>query len=390
MEVSTWQELRQAIEVINSNGAGNITLGTDIIFNASADFGPLPTIIVSATVQGNGFQVDAAALSGDERPVFQVRGSDVEVTFKNIKITGGYAFFGGGGVLVEESGVRFVQCQILGNASEMGGGGVHIRNGRYAEFEDCDIADNRVLFQSRGGGVCFDGGLETRRVVFKNCKVTNNRSQGEGRGGGGIYLWRAEASFETCELSGNETKGLGGGLYLHEGSTLIKNSRLFDNRAKEGGGIYALGSRVRLDRCQLGENRTEPGGRGGGLLFSALPSVDSEDRLLSLTNTQVLKNVCGYAGGGVCIEMGRSFFSGVVVSGNSAEDADSIAGGMFAVAPAVFKDTLIQTNAARSGADLYLSSDFGGRFESLGNNDIGEIAGRFFPSGGANDRIKRD
>ena len=222
--------------------------------------------------------------------------------------------------------------------------------------------------------------------MFNNCTIADNRAQGDGRGGGGIFVRRGKVSFDGCRLSGNRTTGLGGGFHIWEGMAAFRNTYIDGNVAKEGGGLHFIGSGADLKGCVVSGNRVERGGRGGGIFFSNLPI---EDKALSLTDTQVLKNICGYAGGGIHVEMGRSFFSGVAMIQNSAIDADSIAGGAFISAPAVFENTTVKGNTAQTAPDMFLSSDFGGTFETLGGNDIGHVEGRFFPSGGQGDKIIR-
>ena len=387
-DISSWRELGRAIEVANSSGSGVITLTDHIIFDDAGDDETLPVIAVPLTIHGHGYKVDAAASSKDERPVFQIKGSDAEVTFEDLTITGGYALFGGGGVSVEEGRVKLAHCQVINNVSELGGGGgIRVRNGGCVSFEDCVIKNNDVLLHKSGGGIFFEGSSEESRLVFKNCTIADNRAQGDGRGGGGIYVRRGNASFDSCELSGNKTTGSGGGFFIMDGKAVFRNSRICDNEAKEGAGLHIVISGVDLTGCMVSNNRTKRGGRGGGIFFSNLPV---EDRALRLTETQVLKNTCGYAGGGIHVEMGSSFFSGVTVTQNSATDADAIAGGAFISAPAVFENTTVKGNTAQTAPDLFLSSDFGGVFETLGGNDIGYIEGRFFPSGGQGDKIIRN
>ena len=384
--VKTWKELEYAVETANNNGGGVITLTSDIVFGASISDETLPVIIVPLTIHGQGRRVDAATTSMDERPVFQIEGSNADVIFEDLTISGGYALFGGGGVSVEDGSINLIRCRVINNYSEVsGGGGICVRNGMYARFEDCEISDNEVIFQNSGGGIYFEGSSIDTLIVFKNCKIADNRALGVGRGGGGVYVYRGFALFDNCQLFGNTTAGPGGGLHIMDGRALFRNSQIDGNEADEGAGLYFIRSDAEIYNCVISGNHTNQRGRGGGILFNSLMG----DLSLRMADTQVSENTCGYVAGGIYVEMGRTFFNNVTVTNNMtmATFINALAAGMYVPAPTIFKNTTVKNNNPKTYPDLYLNPISGGNFKTFGGNDIGSVGGRLFPQGGNGDKI---
>ncbi len=175
----------------------------------------------------------------------------------------------GGGIHFWESDGMIRGCVISGNSADYGGG-IRIR-GSEPTIEGCEILDNSIGFC--GGGIhctsdwddtaviraCLISGNSCNRIgggisvqedadpLITNCVITNNRA----RDGGGIsalghtvYEKWASPEISNCLITGNHATSDGGGLNNDERSgAYIVNCTIFDNSAsRSGGGIYAVGS----------------------------------------------------------------------------------------------------------------------------------------------------
>ena len=97
--------------------------------------------------------------------------------------------------------------------------------------------DNGNAGEGTNGGAIYSDGT----LVLTDCVLSNNRA---GIDGGAIYgsSQSPSISLTDCDLLSNTAVGLGGGVYRHNGQLSLSGGRFEQNRATTGGGVYSKGS----------------------------------------------------------------------------------------------------------------------------------------------------
>ena len=175
-------------------------------------------------------------------------------TFKSNRADDASAAGGGGGFFARSQSL-LVDCHFIGNSASRGAG-LYLLDSA-VRLEQCSAEANQApaALGSCGGGVFVDGGS----LSADGLRLTGN---GLVRDGGGLYARAAQLWLRNvrCETNVAVT---GGGMALHEGSTLeLVASVLWRNHASQlGGGLYALDSQGELVNVTLHANV----GLGGAL-----------------------------------------------------------------------------------------------------------------------------
>lgn len=248
----------------------------------------------------------------------------------------------GGGAYVTDAGFAYSGGNMQRNSAGAGGGGALVRGGTVS-VTSAGIRDNS---SAQGGGLCCLGASVFGVMVnINHAAVTGNTATSSG---GGLYVDSTHTvDFAQTEFSGNSSGAWGGGLYLLDiGTVELESLDVSDNEALLGGGLYAASvSGEAWDLDVAGNSVT---GEGGGLVLSAPDgafelrnsriveneaflggglylSADS-DGLLTVTNVDVVAN----SGGGVWLASApaSSLINAIVVGndgvGVGADDADQI------------------------------------------------------------------
>lgn len=111
----------------------------------------------------------------------------------------------GGGVAFEVNAASTLRgCRIVGNSSELNGGGISCDSWKEWEIDRCIVAGNSA---SQGGGLWFG---EDARGTVSNCLIAGNSALASALGGGGVALGdKASVSLWNCTITENR----GGALY---------------------------------------------------------------------------------------------------------------------------------------------------------------------------------
>lgn len=199
---------------------------------------------------------------------------------------------------------------ITGNSTDGCGGGVYASSSQ--SLLSLILRDNVISNNTgSGGGVCIDIYWGQIDLMIENNIITDNISQSNG---GGIYLWELEG-----DINGT-----------------IRNNRIINNRAANGGGIYTEYYELSM---------------GNSLLFE---------------NNIIADNIADFYGGGMDFYFG-DFTSGFVsminntVFGNTAADGGGIYAetwGGLATLEITSVNSLIWGNMASNfGDDIYIKED---------------------------------
>ena len=262
--------LREAIDYAGTDG-----LGTTITFDASLKGGTI-TLGGSELAVGKELAIDASALwdAENDAPGIAVSGNNasrvlnVTASFAmtGVTITGGNSS-AGAGLLANGSGlseaipyITLTGCAFIDNASNSSGGGAYVGGVSEVSVVDCAFKNNSARF---GGGIC----VYSANASFDRCNISLNESTGVGAG---LAAQRCSLTMSDSSITGNSTDGNGGGLHFDTvslGTTItIMNCLIKGNIAGNiGGGAYVVGnmdSSVVFYDCEISANSAE---RGGGL-----------------------------------------------------------------------------------------------------------------------------
>jgi len=166
------------------------------------------------------------------------------LALRNVEIKGyasieGSALYIGNKFRDGEQTLLIENCDFHGNAAKHGT--VKVFNDKLTtKIVNSNFYHNTV--GAAGGFVISNGKAE-----IKNCNINDNAfypfaDLGSEDRGGGVYIGGVDLEMTDCVITGNETK-YGGGLALTSafagnGSMLIKNCRIENNRAKDGGAVF--------------------------------------------------------------------------------------------------------------------------------------------------------
>lgn len=192
----------------------------------------------------------------------------------------------GGAVASLDSAPTFIRCNFEGNSALQGGGGLTIQNpglrGRVPSLTDCEFCENDAGLD--GGGLSIDHAPAT----LSGCSFVGNDA---GNCGGGMYSESAEYDRKTitdCFFGGNTAVEKGGAIYNRYGQMHAVNTLIVGNEAinGEGGGVYATeSSQDDFTNCTISDNRAATGVDGDGVYLD-----DASGSKLDLANCILWRN----------------------------------------------------------------------------------------------------
>jgi hypothetical protein len=187
----------------------------------------------------------------------------------------------GGGIFLRGGDVEIEDTAITGNRSAQTGGGVRYEGGGTLRLERCDISKNTADFSAGGvvssselvivdstvsGNTAVNvGGLDGGRELLKliGSTISGNVSRGSG---GGIRVGSGGLSLIDTTVEKNRTRANGAGIFITglSGNVSLKDSTITDNVAdQDGGGILNDSSEIDLNHSKVIDNRA--GRHGGGI-----------------------------------------------------------------------------------------------------------------------------
>jgi predicted outer membrane repeat protein len=164
----------------------------------------------------------------------------------------------------DRSDVTIEDCQIEGNISGVGSGGIRLSECYKVLVSDCIIKQNSAnSFCGLGGGIFLEDCLDAAIV---NCTITENVAN---QAGGGIVCKSGHQNnknfITNCVIAGNSSvwpdSGYGGGIALNTiDNTVVRNCTIVGNYAKTGGGISSAGyNSATIKNCLLWDNTADRG-----------------------------------------------------------------------------------------------------------------------------------
>ena len=187
--------------------------------------------------------------------------------------TGGY---GGGIDYRNNSYGKVCNNTIIDNYADSAGGGVHV-----GPSSSCRIEDNKIINNStvgEGGGGIYTYSKTTAWII--NNEITGNLALTAN--GGGIWQWDSTGGIIEGNLITNNTAvtsqpgtgdGVGGGIGVLKGTTVVKNNIVCGNKAYDGGGIWIQSEYTgKIVNNTVVGNVADSDGAGIGMAYSVYSS----------------------------------------------------------------------------------------------------------------------
>jgi hypothetical protein len=340
----------------NSGGAFTINLKPSTTFdlikadNKTNGANGLPVIgsskAVDLTIVGNGDPIERVGNRSGSNAfrLFDVA-PGASLTLDHVTLQGGWASGTGAagdggavynqGTLTVSNGSTFSGSAHLGSGIYNNGGMVTVSNSNLSGIYN--TGGTVTVSNCTGGGISNDIGTVT---------VSNSTLSG-----GGISNYGGTLTVTNSTLSGNSAD-TGGGIYNNAGTVSVSNSTLSNNSATYGGGIYNYGGAVTVSHSILSGNTA----RYGGGIYNVGGSVTVSNGSTLSGNSAIAdfySNRLGY-GGGIYIYSGTVTISDSILSGNTADAAVGLGGGIFNGGTlTVTNSSSITGNSASDGADVY-------------------------------------
>ncbi len=154
---------------------------------------------------------------------------DSHINAYNIKITDNIAFLGGGFYALN-SDLKLKNVTIKKNNAESKAGGIYLINCKNSLLKNVNILENSAFKEGGiGGGITFDGSSP----IVINSKISDNIAYK----GAGIYLTFSDAKFINCLIDNNKAKDFAGAMLLYHSNPKLENVTIVQNKAKTTGGI---------------------------------------------------------------------------------------------------------------------------------------------------------
>lgn len=244
----------------------------------------LPRVLNQLTLRGNG-SIFVRTAEPDVPFRFLLvdddKGGTGDLTVENLTFTNGLSGGGNGGGAVQNSGgtLTVLSCRFVGNNSP-GGGAILSFNGNLT------VRDSLVTANSSdddGGGIEVGGSIGF--LVMSNCTVSGNMA---GFRGGGMFLGAEGGSIQLLNstLNGNTAQDAGGGVASQMpltvfGCTISSNSLTADGGL--GGGLSHIANFASIVNSTVSGNQSRGG--GGGIY------LQQPDGSMVLSNVTVVQNL---------------------------------------------------------------------------------------------------
>ncbi len=204
----------------------------------------------------------------------------------------------GGGIYCEDCGITINDVTIRDNISKSGGIGI------FARYSNLVIKNSKILrnkgnligitslSSTRGAGICvWDSKLDIDNVRIES----NSGFAGEfGSHGNGMFCYNSLVNIKNSYVASNtstfsSTLMYGGGIAFRDCALVqLYNTKIVENFARRGGGIYTKNSILDLDKVLIRANHTIE--EGGGIYN------DNSD--VSIKNSSINRNLSETTGGG--------------------------------------------------------------------------------------------
>ena len=193
--------------------------------------------------------------------------------------------------------------------------------------------DKGGAFYVDGGSINFNGA--DKSGGGKTIAVENNAISATSLAlGGGVYIGNGTSTLKNCSIKGNTASSsytIGGGVCIYDGSSTLTDCSITNNEVSysdsaSAGGVGILNGTNTLENCSLKENvasATEQAQAGGVYLRFGENNLKN----CSITSNMVKDSKYAY-GGGICIESDETnTLTNCSITGNKSEGSSYANGG---------------------------------------------------------------
>jgi subtilisin family serine protease/PKD repeat protein len=176
----------------------------------------------------------------------------------------------GGGILIENSSPTLLDVIVKNNKANYRGGGIYINNGSPLLVHVTVSANQVVYTYGEGGGIY----ISQSASIIRDSKITFNSSN---YNGGGLFLgYLATPDIQRVDVLNNTAVSYGGGIHIESNNLSLKTLTVQGNSAAMGGGIGSSFSNSTITYSVIGMNTAT--NRGGGFYYlgnSASPRLEN-------------------------------------------------------------------------------------------------------------------
>ena len=191
----------------------------------------------------------------------------------------------GGALAIDKSSGSVDHCLFDNNHSEQAGA-IFITDDSRPQISTCTLWNNYA--NNSGGGAM----IEDSSPMLFNCFVWNNL----GRSGGGIYLFRSNPQLFSNWFQGNLAAETGGAIMNdHQSEPILMNNLINENIASQGGGIYvSFNTKLIASNLTCANNQAVTGGgiyagSGNLTLENSIIWANSDDQIFIDTTSSNVK-----------------------------------------------------------------------------------------------------
>lgn len=266
----------------------------------------------------------------------------------------GASAFSFSGAAVVLSGLQITGANISGN-----GGAINSLNSTVKVSNASLIANSVSTSTGEGGGIYQSGGS----LSLVNTKLANNQAAS----GGGVFIdSNSTFSMSGGSASGNSAHGSGGGVYTQNAPATLSGVLFSQNSATTGAGgaVYENAGSLTVENDSVFQNNSA-GTNGGAILVGGTGAF-------TMDGGSILANTAGQSGGGLAAAGASAVLNTVNVSGNLGSSSAGYGGGLYQSGGAVkLKNSTVQNNRAFQGAGIAVG---GGTLKVAGGGITGNAA----------------
>ncbi|MFJ7586245.1 hypothetical protein ACIQZO_02350 [Streptomyces sp. NPDC097617] len=272
--------LNNAIIAANNNtGPHTIRLAPKCVYNvlAPASTGALganalPRITGTVTLLGNKTTIRRDPDAADGFRIAEINGPNGRLTVEGVTATGGGYLEYAGTYLPTDGATLILRRSTVTNSTANQGGAIFVNQGSTLEIHDSVLRNSAAL---RGGAI-YNGPAST--TLLQRTAVVGNQAT---ELGGGIFTAGAALTIKNSRIGGNRAFQQGGGIYNDRSPMDIRSTTIADNRAGLTGGGIANDGTTTLTNSRVRQNVAL---NGGGVWQGPSSSV------LTLANSRVTDN----------------------------------------------------------------------------------------------------
>jgi predicted outer membrane repeat protein len=333
---------------------GNTTSIAALIGSPGADGGiSLREAVLAANANADTDTINFGSLTGTIQLTNTGHAGEIAIN-NNLTITG--------------PGAALLTIRAFNPSSTLGDGARIFNIDDFFSFTTKTVAISGVTLT--GGDMAGNGGaiLNLENLTVTACAVSGNSAgtATTGHHGGGIAnVAGGNLMIIGSTISGNTSKGRGGGIYSYLGSLTVVRSTISGNSTgstNTGGGIHSLSSTTSIDSSTISGNSADGG--GGGIL--------QESAAITITNSTISGNSARSIGGGVAAFAGMTVRHSTITLNRSDSDnsGGETGGGLFRGSGSTTIDhTIVAGNLRGTGS---IRDDISGavtaRYSLIGDN----------------------